>query len=55
MIEQVAIFTMLGQKVVDQTIGATTSQLNISHLATGTYIMKVSVNGQTGTYKIIKQ
>ena len=54
-IEQVAIFNMLGQKVVDQAVGATTSQLNVSHLATGTYVMKVTVNGQVGTYKVIKK
>ncbi|GHC54571.1 hypothetical protein GCM10008083_18530 [Ulvibacter litoralis] len=53
-IESVAIFNMLGQKVVDQTINATTSQVDISKLATGTYLLQVSVNGQRGTYKILK-
>ena len=46
---------MLGQKVIDQNVNATTSQLNVSNLATGAYIMKVSVNGQIGTYKILKK
>jgi hypothetical protein len=54
-IENVAIFNMLGQKVADQTIEATNSQVNISHLATGTYVMKVAVNGQVGTYKLVKE
>ena len=54
-IETVAIYNMLGQKVIDQNIDATTSEVNVSQLATGTYLMKVSVNGQVGTYRIIKQ
>lgn len=55
MIEDVAIFNMLGQRVVNQSVSATTSQISVSHLATGTYVMKVTVNGQVGTYKVIKK
>ena len=54
-IENVAIYNILGQKVMDQTIGNVTAELNISSLNTGTYIMKVSVNGEIGTYKVIKR
>ena len=54
-IENVAIYSILGQKVIDQTIGDVTAELNISSLSTGTYIMKVSVNGEIGTYKVIKR
>jgi hypothetical protein len=54
-IESVAIFNILGQKVIDQNVNSTTSELNVSDLATGTYILKVSVNGQIGTYKILKK
>ena len=54
-IESVAIYNMLGQKVIDQNINAITSELNVSHLNTGTYLMKVSVNGLIGTYKILKK
>ncbi|MGV6829216.1 MAG: T9SS type A sorting domain-containing protein [Flavobacteriales bacterium] len=54
-IESVSIFNILGQEVVSQTINATSSQINVSNLATGTYIMKVNVNGETGTYKVVKQ
>ena len=53
-IENVAIYNILGQKVIDQTIGNITTELNISALSTGTYVMKVSVNGEIGTYKVIK-
>jgi len=54
-IENVAIYSILGQKVMDQTIGNVSTELNISALSTGTYIMKVSVNGEIGTYKVIKR
>ncbi|WP_157809507.1 PA domain-containing protein [Ulvibacter sp. MAR_2010_11] len=54
-IESATIYNMLGQKVVDQNIEATTSQLNISNLATGSYVMKVTVNGHVGTYKLLKK
>ena len=54
-IENVAIYSILGQKVMDQTIGNVTAEFDISALSTGTYIMKVSVNGEIGTYKVIKR
>ena len=54
-IETVALYNILGQKVVDQTIGATSSEINIASLAAGTYVMKVTVNGETGTYKVLKK
>jgi len=55
LIETVEIYNLLGQQVLGQDINATNSQLNISALATGAYLMKVSVNGKIGTYKIIKR
>jgi hypothetical protein len=39
---------------LDAKIGATTSELNISNLKTGTYLMQVTVNGQTETFKVLK-
>lgn len=53
-IESVVVYSILGQKVIDQNVNATTSQLNVSNLTTGTYFLQVSVNGQIGTYKILK-
>ncbi|MCB0452862.1 MAG: T9SS type A sorting domain-containing protein [Aequorivita sp.] len=53
-IDSVAIFNLLGQSVLSSKIGATTTDLDISGLTTGTYIMKVTVEGQTGTYKVLK-
>lgn len=54
-IERATVYNILGQVVIDRTIDATSSQLNVSSLSVGTYIMKVTVGGQEGTYKIVKQ
>src|SRR5690606_7469841 len=40
-IDSVAIYKLLGQRVIDTKIGATTSDINLSGLTAGTYIMKV--------------
>ncbi len=55
LIENVAIYNLLGQQVLERDINASSSELNISALATGAYLMKVSINGQIGTYKVIKR
>ncbi|MBA3986642.1 MAG: T9SS type A sorting domain-containing protein, partial [Flavobacteriales bacterium] len=54
-IENVVIYNMLGQKIMDQNIGATSTQLQVTDLATGAYLMKVVSEGQTGTYRLIKR
>ncbi|MDC7995582.1 proprotein convertase P-domain-containing protein [Altibacter sp. HG106] len=54
-IESAQVFNIVGQKVIDLNVNATSGQLNVSQLPVGAYIMQVSVNGQLGTYKIIKQ
>jgi hypothetical protein len=53
-IERVAIYDMLSQKVLDQNINATSSQLDIADLVTGTYLMEVSAGGKTASHKVIK-
>jgi len=37
-----------------QRVNATTSQVDVSRLSTGTYFMKVTVDGQLGTYRVHK-
>ncbi|WP_452225442.1 T9SS type A sorting domain-containing protein [Lacinutrix chionoecetis] len=49
----VAIFNMLGQKVKDQTIDATSNTMDVSNLATGTYFIKF--NGIDTVLKFIKE
>ena len=53
-IESVAMYNLLGQQVLSTTVDATSSELDLSSLVTGTYIMKVTVDGQSGTYKVLK-
>ena len=55
-VRQVSIVNLIGQSVYEQTLDATTSQLDISRLSAGTYLMQVvTVDGGVGTYKLIKQ
>ena len=46
--------TFITQKVISQELDANNAQIDVSQLASGTYIAKVSINGQVGTYKILK-
>ena len=46
---------MLGQKVLDQNINATSSQLDVANLVTGTYLMEVYAGGKTASHKVIKK
>ena len=54
-IESVTIYNMLGQQVISSKIGAISSDINMSKLPAGTYLMKVAINGVTKSYKIIKK
>lgn len=53
-IQSVALYNLLGQEVLTSTIEATSSEISLSGLSAGTYIMKVTVDGQTGTFKVMK-
>ncbi len=53
-IESIALYNLLGQQVYSAKVDATSSAINISHLNTATYILKVTVDGKIGTYKVIK-
>ena len=54
-IESVSIYNLLGQKVLSIKIGTSSLSLDISGLSSGTYVMKVNVQDQVGTYKLIKR
>ncbi|MBV1922405.1 MAG: T9SS type A sorting domain-containing protein [Flavobacteriaceae bacterium] len=53
-IENVSIYNMLGQEIISEKIEALNSEINISNLVTGNYLIKVSINGFIGTYKLVK-
>lgn len=54
-IESVTVFNLAGQKVMDQTISRSQAILDTSALTSGVYLMQVIADGQTGTYKFVKQ
>ncbi|MEZ0006767.1 hypothetical protein ABH942_002144 [Flavobacterium sp. 28YEA47A] len=54
-ISNVAVFNLLGQQVISKTIGATDASVDMSSLAGGTYLVKVTVDNQVKTIKVIKQ
>lgn len=54
-IESVSIFSLLGQKIMTTKIAAASSDINLSGLSSGTYIMEVTVEGKIGTFKITKK
>lgn len=54
-IENIEIYTVLGESVFEQSnLSTTTEQLDLSSFVSGIYIMKITINGKIGTYKIIK-
>ncbi|MCG2420209.1 T9SS type A sorting domain-containing protein [Aequorivita sp. F47161] len=54
-IESISVYNLLGQELIRANIDASASSINLSELTTGAYIMKIIINGQTGTYKILKK
>lgn len=53
-IDAVTIYNMLGQIVLDTKVEGPSLEISLSGLTTGTYIMQVTVEGQIGTYKVLK-
>ncbi|GHC50270.1 hypothetical protein GCM10008083_12240 [Ulvibacter litoralis] len=53
-IENVIVYNMIGQKVLEEKTDRINTELNLSNLQTGTYILEVSSKGTTGVYRIIK-
>lgn len=53
-IDALVIYNTLGQEILEQKVGNTSSEINVSNLKTGIYLMKVTSNGQMGTYTLIK-
>ena len=53
-ISKIAIYNLLGQEVLRQDINATQSQVDVSKLANGTYLVKAEADGLQKTLKIVK-
>lgn len=55
-ISNVEVYNLLGQKMSTNTIGANLGQVDMSGLASGTYLVKVTAaNNQTKTIRVIKE
>jgi len=54
-INAVSIYSLLGQEVMRVQPNTLKSQVDISNLSTGMYVVKVQVGDKVGSYRIIKQ
>jgi hypothetical protein len=54
-ISSVKIINMLGQEVISKNINATSSQIDMSQLSAGTYIVNVTAGDTIKTLKVVKQ
>lgn len=54
-ISNVAVFNLLGQQVITKSINASQSQLDMSALSAGTYLVKVTADDAVKTIKVVKQ
>ncbi|RTY95084.1 T9SS type A sorting domain-containing protein [Flavobacterium sp. GT3R68] len=54
-ISTVSVFNLLGQEVMTKAINASQSQIDMSHLSTGTYVVQVTADDQVKMIKVIKE
>ncbi|MFK2821034.1 T9SS type A sorting domain-containing protein [Flavobacteriaceae sp. LMIT009] len=54
-IENISVYNMLGQEVMRQAPNKNSAEVNMSGLQTGSYFVKVTINGITETKQIIKR
>ena len=54
-ISSIKVYNLVGQVVVNQRVNALSDAIDVSNLKTGAYLVQVTAEGQTGTYKFIKQ
>ena len=54
-ISSITVLNLLGQEVLTKAINANQSQIDMSHLSTGTYLVKVTADDQVKTIKVIKE
>jgi hypothetical protein len=54
-VEKIEIFNLLGQKVINISPNSGNTQIDVTTLANGIYMLRATVNSKKGTYKFIKQ
>jgi tRNA splicing ligase len=54
-ITNVSVFNLLGQEVFSKTAATNISQIDLSNLSSGAYMVKVATDGFVKTIKIVKQ
>ena len=54
-IESIEIHNILGQQVLKQNIGVLSASIDLANLSAGNYILVAIVNGERGSFKLIKQ
>ena len=54
-VSDVAIFSLLGQKVLETKVNSNEGQINVSNLASGNYIVQATTENGIETFKLAKQ
>ncbi len=54
-IEQIAVYNLLGQQVMEKNPSRSSVKLNMNQLSDGVYIIHVQIEDKKGSFKIIKQ
>lgn len=54
-ITSISVYNLLGQEVLSRTINATSTNVDMSQLNSGAYIVNVSIDGALQTIKVIKE
>lgn len=54
-IENIEIYNILGQLIMKVSVNDLQTRLNISHFQAGSYVAKINIDGQQGSYLFIKE
>ena len=54
-ISSVRVMNLLGQEVITREVNATSTQIDMSQLSSGAYIVNVTVGDTIKTIKVVKQ
>jgi hypothetical protein len=54
-IDKIEVHNILGQLIMNESVQARAHSLDFSSYATGTYLVRIHIQNQVKTYKIIKQ